>query len=84
MRSRSNNLLNLSGAVTLVGMGMVLLFTYLSGLQYRRQEEQGLDPGLTPEWIVRGTGVGLVLFFVGLFTLLVVGVFKLRTGPKKR
>lgn len=84
MRSRSNNLLNLSGAVTLVGMGMVLLFTYLSGLQYRRQEEQGLDPGPTPEWIVHGTGVGLVLFFVGLFTLVVVGVFKLRTGPKKR
>ena len=81
MRSRSNNLLNLSGAVTLVGMGMVLLFTYLSGLRPQAGEQGSAGP--TPEWIVHGTSRP-GLFFVGLFTLVVVGVFKLRTGPKKR
>lgn len=60
-----------TGALTTV------VFTIISGVEYRMAEDQGLQPGFTPAWIVLGTEVGLWTFALALVALAAAGVVAL-------
>lgn len=67
------------GLVILTGVGALtaIVFQIISGVQYRIEEDHGLEPGYAPTWIVVGTEVGLWIFAVGVLTLGVAGVVAL-------
>jgi len=60
-----------TGALTTV------VFTIISGVEYRMAEDQGLQPGSTPAWIALGTEVGLWIFALALVALAATGVVAL-------
>lgn len=64
------------GAAFTAGVGFVIAaaFTVISGVQYRMAENQGLEPGYAPAWLVVGTNVGLLLMIFGLLTMAGIGV----------
>lgn len=57
-----------------VGFCIAVAFQVVAGVQYRIAEDQGLDPGYSPTWIVVGTNVGLLLFALAVLTAMVVGI----------
>lgn len=63
-------------AAIVCGFGLILAigFQSVAGVQYRIAEDQGIDPGYSPGWVVVGTDTGLVLILVGLVLLFVAGV----------
>ncbi|WP_157962561.1 hypothetical protein [Homoserinimonas sp. OAct 916] len=69
----------LLGAAIAAGVGLctVVVLTVISGVQYRLAEDQGLDPGYAPTWIVAGTNLGLLIFALGALGALVVGIIAL-------
>ena len=74
-------------ALTIVaGSGALaaVVFTVISGVQYRIREDQGLQPQYAPGWIVYGTYAGLWVCAVGVAGLALTGVTALllrRRGP---
>lgn len=61
-----------------------VVFTVISGVQYRIREDQGLQPQYAPAWIVVGTNSGLWLCVLGVAGLALTGVTALlprRRGP---
>ncbi|POH58835.1 hypothetical protein [Arthrobacter glacialis] len=74
-----------SGITAAVGFFTALAFQVISGVQYRIAEDQGLQPGYAPTWIVAGTNVGLLIFALGALAMLGVGITalfqRLRTEP---
>ena len=77
----------LSATTAVVGLVAVIVLQVFSGLDYRAQEMQGLDPGDAPGWTVVGTDVGLVVLAVGVVALAVTGVVALvrnRAGDPDR
>jgi len=74
-----------------LGIAVVVVLTVIAGLDYRRQESQGLHPGYAPEWLATGTYAGILLTVLGLLALAVlgIGVFIRRhnrppAGPSRR
>jgi hypothetical protein len=51
-----------------------VIFTIISGVQYRLREDQGLQPEYAAAWIVFGTYCGLWLFALGFVALTATGV----------
>jgi len=72
--------------IILLGIGALtaIVFTIISGVQYRMQEEQGLQPGYAPGWIVLGTYTGVWLFLLGVAALAVTGVVALAAVRHRR
>jgi len=67
----------LVGAFTITtGSGALaaVVFTIISGVQYRIREDQGLQPEYAPAWIVFGTYSGLWLCALGVAGLALTGV----------
>ncbi|MBD8104779.1 hypothetical protein [Plantibacter sp. CFBP 8775] len=73
----SSIVLAIAGAVTTAG------FLVASGLQYRDQEEQGLEPGYTPAPIVLGIEIGLWAFGIGALIFAVAGTIALLRRAKR-
>jgi hypothetical protein len=77
------------GSALLAGIGFLTaaVFQVFSGLEYRAQEQAGLEPGYASEWIVIGTNIGLALLAVGLVALTLTGVVAIvrsvRGNPRK-
>ena len=67
------------GFTILAGSGALaaVVFTIISGVQYRIREDQGLQPEYAPAWIVFGTCSGLWLFALGAVGLATTGVVAL-------
>lgn len=67
------------GAAITAGAGLILVIvlTVISGVQYRTAENQGLEPGGAPVWIVVTTNVGVLLLVLGLVAMAAVGVKEL-------
>ena len=55
----------------------VVVFTIISGVQYRIREDQGLQPQYAPPWIVFGTNAGLWLCALGVAALTATGAVAL-------
>ncbi|WP_153303487.1 hypothetical protein [Plantibacter flavus] len=73
-----------SAILATVGAITVIVFFIISGLQYRAQEDQGLEPGYTPAPIVLGIDIGLWALGIGLTVFVVAGTLTLarrRTRP---
>lgn len=49
-----------------VGFAVAVAFTVFSGLQYRAAEQRGEEPGYTPDAILLGTSIGLLLLVAGV------------------
>ena len=67
-------------ALTIVaGSGALaaVVFTVISGVQYRIREDQGLQPQYAPGWIVYGTYAGLWVCAVGVVGLALAGAVAL-------
>lgn len=64
------------GAAIAAGTGLivVIVFTVISGVQYRMAEDKGLEPGHAPAWIVVPTYVGLLMVALGLVAMTAVGL----------
>jgi hypothetical protein len=60
-----------------IGALGAVVFTFISGVQYRIREDQGLQPQYTAAWIVTGTSWGLWLCALGLAALTVSGAVAL-------
>ncbi len=67
------------GAAITAGAGLVvaIVFTVISGVQYRMVENEGLEPGHAAAWIVVPTNVGLLMFALGVVAMAAVGVKEL-------
>ncbi len=83
MRTQSKTLLKVTAVVTFLSMVTVVVLTLISRAQIKRLEKQGLDAVPTPDWITTGTGVALLVFLVGMFVLVVVGLVKMMRESKK-
>lgn len=57
-----------------IGAATVVILTVISGFDYRMQEQQGLQPGYAPAWIVTGTTAGLAVFAGAMLALAAIGV----------
>lgn len=70
----------------LAGLGVIaaVVFQVFSGLDYRDQEMQGLEPGYAPEWTVIGTTIGFWVFVVAALALAAIGVARLVRGASAR
>ncbi|PZE87057.1 hypothetical protein [Curtobacterium sp. MCBD17_032] len=60
-------------SVIAAGVGALITIGFLiaSGVDYRIQEDSGVEPGYTPEVIVGGIEAGLWLFGIGVVALIV-------------
>jgi hypothetical protein len=63
--------------LAVIGALTAIVFTVISGADYRVQEDQGLQPGYTPIWIWVGARVGMSIFALGVVALAVSGVVAL-------
>ena len=73
-----------AAAFTILGGSGALaavVFTIISGAQYRFREDQGLQPEYAPDFIVFGTYCGLWLFALGVVALAVTGIV---AGPTRK
>lgn len=66
-----------SAILSIVGVVTVIAFFIASGLQYRAQEDQGLEPGYTPAPIELGINIGLWAVGIGLAVFVIAGTVAL-------
>lgn len=78
------NLLLKFGILASVGVLIALVFTTISGIEYRNREMAGLAPEYAPSWIVTGTNTGLVILGLGLLCMAVIGATHLVEHLRKR
>lgn len=69
-----------------VGLCIAVALVLVAGIQYRTEEDQGLQPGYSPEWLSTGIDVGILAFALGVLVLLGVGIASLihRRLPQSR
>ena len=70
-------ILLVSVAFVVLGFILSVVFVVLSGLQYRRQEDLGLEPGPTPPHLALGIEAGFWVFGAGVVLLLSSAVLAL-------
>lgn len=64
------------GSAIITGFGALITIGFLIaiGVDYRTQEDSGIEPGYTPDVIVGGFEAGLWLFGIGLAALIVSSI----------
>lgn len=77
------NLLLKSGILASVGALIAVVFTTISGIEYRNRELAGLAPEYTASWILVGTYTGLVILGLGILCMAVIGAIHLVKHSKK-
>jgi hypothetical protein len=63
-----------SAVVTAIGALTAIAFAIAAGVDYRLQEDQGLEPGYTPPSIVDGMEAGMWIFAIGAAALIVSSI----------
>lgn len=84
MPTYSKVALAVSIVVASTGFLTTVVFTVLAGLDYRAQEDLGLQPGYTPPWIVIGIESGLAILAIGVFATVVVGIHAAIVARRQR
>lgn len=74
------------GSVITVVIGTVVTVAFLIaiGMDYRHQEDRGVEPGHTPDALLRGFDAGLWIVGIGLVALIVCSIVafaRRRGGP---
>lgn len=67
-------LLVASAVIAGIGVLMTVGFLIASGVDYRQQEDSGVEPGYTPAGLVLGLEVGLWFFGIGIAALIATGI----------
>lgn len=64
------------GSAIAAGLGVLITIGFLiaMGVDYRMQEDSGIEPGYTPDVIVGGFEAGLWLFGIGLTAFIVSSI----------
>jgi len=72
--------------VIAIGVLMAVAFLIAAGVDYRRAEESGIEPGPTPEWLVQGVYAGALLAVLGVVLIVVVALVRIgvRRKPARR
>ncbi|MEP6481081.1 MAG: hypothetical protein ABJA94_03640 [Rhodoglobus sp.] len=67
------------GFTILASLGALtaIVFQVIAGVQYRIDEERGVQPGYSPAWLVAGTEVGMWVFAFALVALAATAVLSL-------
>jgi hypothetical protein len=62
-----------------VGIGILLTVAFLVaiGTDYRHQEDRGVEPGYTPDVLLRGFDAGLWIVGIGLVALIACSIVAL-------
>jgi hypothetical protein len=66
---------------------VTVAFFIAIGMDYRHHEDRGVEPGYTPEALLRGFDAGLWIVGIGLAALIacnIVAVARRRAGPTSR
>lgn len=64
-RSKVALVARIGGLTAAAGFATAVVFTVISGFQYKMEEDRGLEPSYAPAWIVVGTETGLLLIVLG-------------------
>jgi hypothetical protein len=75
-----------SAVVTASGALTAIAFAIAAGVDYRLQEDQGLEPGYTPPSIVNGIEFGMWIFAIGAAAIIVSSIvlFNRRRAARSR
>jgi hypothetical protein len=71
----------------IIGAAVTVAFLIAIGMDYRHQEDRGIEPGYTPDALLSGFDAGLWIVGIGLGALIVCSIVALarrRRGPTSR